>query len=154
MPRFNNIGYTTIDNNNVIFARRKIKTIENILSAKYNFNNKMGLTYRMRHYSSIVDNKEFFTLQTNGLLVSNNNFTSNMNRNVNFFNIDMVYTWQFAPGSFLNVVWKNSIFTFGELIERDYFKNFGNTLEADQNNNISLKVIYFLDYLDLKRKRS
>ena len=33
----------------------------------------------------------------------------------------------------------------------DYFKNFGNTLEADQNNNLSLKVIYFLDYLDIKK---
>ncbi len=154
MPRFNNIGYTTIDNNNVIFARRKINTIENILSAKYNFTNRMGLTYRMRHYSSIVDNKEFFTLQKNGSLVSNNTFTTNMNRNVNFFNIDMVYTWQFAPGSFLNIVWKNSIFTFGDIIERDYFKNFGNTIDAEQNNNISLKVIYFLDYLDLKRKKS
>lgn len=153
MPRFNNVGFTTIDsNNNIIFARRKINTIENIVSVKYNFTNRMGLTYRMRHYISTVDNKEFFTLQKNGLLVSNNIFATNMNRSVNYFNIDMVYTWQFAPGSFLNVVWKNSIFTFGDRIERDYFKNFGNTIDADQNNNISLKVIYFLDYLDLKRK--
>ncbi len=151
MPRFNNIGYTTIVNNDVIFGRRKINTIENILTLKYSFTNKMGLTYRMRHYISTVDNKEFFTLQTNGLLVSNNSFTANMNRNVNFFNIDMVYTWQFAPGSFLNIVWKNSVVTFGDIIERDYFKNVGNTMEADQNNNLSLKVIYFLDYLDIKK---
>ncbi|HET9434624.1 MAG TPA: DUF5916 domain-containing protein, partial [Chitinophagaceae bacterium] len=33
-------------------------------------------------------------------------------------------------------------------------KNFGNTMEADQNNNISLKVIYFLDYLQLKKKKT
>ena len=134
-----------------MLGRRKINTIENILTLKYSFTNKMGLTYRMRHYISTVDNKEFFTLQTNGLLVSNNSFTANMNRNVNFFNIDMVYTWQFAPGSFLNIVWKNSVFTFGDMIERDYLKNVGNTLEADQNNNLSLKVIYFLDYLDIKK---
>ena len=134
-----------------MLGRRKINTIENILTLKYSFTNKMGLTYRMRHYISTVDNKEFFTLQTNGLLVSNKTFTANMNRNVNFFNIDMVYTWQFAPGSFLNIVWKNSVFTFGDMIERDYFKNVGNTLEADQNNNLSLKVIYFLDYLDMKK---
>jgi hypothetical protein len=63
----------------------------------------------------------------------------------------MVYTWQFAPGSFVNVVWKNSIFKSGNIIERDYFKNLGNTLDTDQNNNISLKVIYFLDYLDIKK---
>jgi Domain of unknown function (DUF5916) len=112
----------------------------------------MWLTFRMRHYLSSVDNKEFFTLEKNGLLTANPSFTENMNRNVNIFNIDMVYTWQFAPGSFLNIVWKNSIFTQQQLIEHSYFKNFGNTVEADQNNNLSLKVIYFLDYLQLKRR--
>jgi Domain of unknown function (DUF5916) len=153
MPRFNNIGFTSIDNGSVIFARRKINTIENIMNVKYSFTNMMWLTFRMRHYLSTVDNKEYFTLQKNGTLTSNPSFNKNMNRNVNFFNIDMVYTWQFAPGSFLNVVWKNSIFTQQTLIEDNYFKNFGNTVEADQNNNLSVKVIYFLDYLQLKKKR-
>ncbi len=153
MPRFNNIGFTIIDTatNDVVFARRKRNTVENILSAKYSFTNKMGITFRMRHYLSTVDNKEFYTLQTNGLLVARPGFTDNLNKNVNIFNIDMVYTWQFAPGSFINVVWKSYIFKDGDIIERDYFKNLGNTLDADQNNNISLKVIYFLDYLDIKK---
>lgn len=151
LPRFNNIGFTTIAGDDVIFAKRKVNTIENVLNVKYSFTNKMWITYRMRHYVSTVDNKEYFTLQQNGKLLPNAAFAGNVNQNANFFNIDMVYTWQFAPGSFLNVVWKNSIFTFNRVIERDYFKNFGNTLDADQNNNISLKVIYFLDYLDLKK---
>lgn len=151
-PRFNNIGFTTIDDNgDIVFARRKRNTIENIIDLKYSFTNKMGITYRMRHYVSTVDNKEFFTLQANGKLTRNPDFTKNVNQNVNFFNIDMVYTWQFAPGSFINVVWKNSIYHFSNTLEPDYFKNFGNTLDADQNNNISLKVIYFLDYLDIKK---
>jgi hypothetical protein len=137
-PRFNNIGFTTIDNGTVIFARRKVNTIENILNVKYSFTNMMWLTFRMRHYASSVDNKEYFSLEKNGLLTSNPSFNKNMNRNVNFFNI--------------NIVWKNSIFTQQSLIEQSYFKNFGNTIEADQNNNLSLKVIYFLDYLQLKKK--
>lgn len=152
LPRFNNIGFSALDNGSVVFARRKVNTIENILNVKYSFTNMMWLTFRMRHYLSSVDNKEYFTLEKNGLLTANPSFNKNMNRNVNFFNIDMVYTWQFAPGSFLNVVWKNSIFTQDSFIEQNYFKNFGNTLESDQNNNLSLKVIYFLDYLQLKRK--
>ncbi len=151
MPRFNNMGFTMIDGADIVFARRKRNTVENILSAKYSFSNMMWITFRMRHYLSTVDNKEFFTLQKNGLLTAHPTFNKNVNQNVNFFNIDMVYTWQFAPGSFVNVVWKNSIFNFTNTLERDYFKNFGNTLDADQNNNISLKVIYFLDYLDIKK---
>lgn len=150
-PRFNNIGFTTISGNDVVFARRKVNTIENIVNVKYSFTNMMWLTFRMRHYVSTVDNKEFFQLQPNGKLQAFPGFNGDVNQNLNLFNIDMVYTWQFAPGSFINIVWKNSIQQFSRLVEPDYFKNFGNTLEADQNNNLSLKVIYFLDYLDIKK---
>ena len=150
-PRFNNMGFATVSGSESIFGRRKVNTVENILNLKYSFTNKMWITYRMRHYASSVDIKEYFTLQQNGKLAANTTFTGNASQNVNFFNIDMVYTWQFAPGSFLNVVWKNSIYTFDRAIQRDYFKNFGNTVDADANNNLSLKVIYFLDYLEMKK---
>lgn len=154
-PGFNSMGYSWSDGSEVIFARRKVKSVENILSAKYNFSNMMGINLRVRHYYSSVHNKEFFNLQQDdGSLVKNTSFNQNRDQNVNFFNVDMVYTWQFAPGSFLNVVWKNAVFDYKDIVERNYFKNFSNTMEADQNNNISLKVIYFLDYLQLKKKKT
>ena len=153
-PRFNNMGYAGTSNGDIIFAKRDVNTIENILGAKYNFTNMMGINLRIRHYYSSVDNKEFFTLQKNGSLISNPSFTENKNQNVNFFNVDMVYTWQFAPGSFLNIVWKNAVYDYKDIVEKNYFKNFGNTIDADDNNNISLKVIYFLDYLQLKKKKT
>jgi hypothetical protein len=154
IPQFNNIGYIYIENSNDInFARRKRNTIENILNAKYNFTNKMGITFRMRHYLSTVENKEFFTLKRDGKLLANPVFTNGIDQNVNFFNIDMVYTWQFAPGSFINIVWKNAVFNFDAEVEKNYFKNLDRTFEAADNNNISMKVIYFLDYLQLKKKK-
>ncbi len=153
-PKFNNIGYTWSGNvSEIIFSRRKVNSIENILSAKYSFSNKMGLNFRMRHYYSSVENKEFYMLKNDGKLETKSDFTQNLNRNVNFFNIDMLYTWEFAPGSFLNIVWKNSVFDYNNNVERNYFKNLNHTVEADQNNNISLKVIYFLDYLQLKKHK-
>jgi hypothetical protein len=151
LPRFNNMGFADTSGINVIIARRKVNTIENIVNVKYSFTNMMWVTYRMRHYVSTVDNREYFNLQQNGKLLPNSTFTDNVDQNLNLFNIDMVYTWQFAPGSFLNVVWKNSIQHFNRIVEPDYFKNVGNTVDADANNNLSLKVIYFLDYLDMKK---
>jgi len=152
-PLKNNIGYVYVPGSSDInFARRNRNTIENILSAKYNFNNKMGITFRARHYLSNVDNKQFYILQTDGSLKENPVFYNNRNQNFNLFNIDMVYTWQFAPGSFINIVWKDAAESFTGEVEKNYFKNFGNTIESDQNNNISLKVIYFLDYLQFKNK--
>jgi len=152
-PQTNNTGFAAFDptNGDIIFGRRNRNTIENILNFKYNFNSKMGLNLRVRHYWSKVDYKEFFTLLNSGDLQNNTTFHENVNQNVNFFNVDMVYTWQFAPGSFLNIVWKDASFSGNNLVEENYLKNFSNTISADQNNNISLKIIYFLDYLSLKK---
>ena len=153
-PRPRSIGFTTIlDDNSIVMALRKVNTINNVVNLKYSFTNKMWLTFRARHYSSVVNNKEFFTLQKDGSLESRAKLSDQLNRNVNFFNVDMVYTWQFAPGSFFNAVWKNATFHSSNLVDERYFDNLQNTLQADQNNNISVKVIYFLDYLQLKKKR-
>jgi hypothetical protein len=151
-PRYNNMGYAYVEGSSDInFAKRRVNTIEQILSTKYSFTNKMGITFRARHYLSTVENKEFYLLQPDGSLLTHTNFHPDANQNVNYFNIDMVYTWEFAPGSFLNIVWKNAAQSFTNDVEKQYFKNFGNTISGDSNNNFSLKVIYFLDYLKLKR---
>jgi hypothetical protein len=148
----NNLGYATQTADSIIFALRKRSTVENIFTVKYNFSNTMGLSFRARHYWSRVDNRKFFTLQNNGDINPSSATYNNANYNVNYFNIDMVYTWQFALGSFINIVWKNSIGTYDQDIAETYFKNFGSTLHAPQLNSLSLRVIYFLDYLSLKKK--
>jgi len=151
MPAYNDVGYTYIDaSTDINFAKRDVKTIEHIVSVKYSFTNKMGITCRVRHYVSSVDNKDFYLLQHNGSLIANAGFHPDANQNVNYFNVDMVYTWEFAPGSFLNMVWKNAAQDFSNQVEKQYFKNLGNTISQNSNNNLSLKVIYFLDYLKLK----
>lgn len=144
------MGFATFQNDEPIFALRNVKTIDNTLNLKYNFTNKMGLTFRTRHYASTVINKNFFTLNNDGSLTALNSTIEGTNRNVNFFNVDMVYTWQFAPGSFMNIVWKNNTVNVSSATEPTYFENLQNTLQTDQNNNLSVKIIYFLDYLQLK----
>ena len=152
-PQTRNVGFAAKTGSDIIFGNRDRNTIETSLRLKYNFNGKMGINTRVRHYWSKVDYNEFYTLRPDGELTPNATFNENVDQNVNFFNIDMIYTWEFAPGSFLNIVWKDEAFTGSNLVEKNYFKNFGRTIEADQNNNLSLKVIYFLDYLQLKRKK-
>jgi len=154
MPRFNSVGFATNEKDNILFGKRKVKTYENIFDVKYSFNNMMGLTFRLRHYNSTVDYNTYFTLvQKTGLLEPAPWFTGNANQNANFFNIDMVYTWQFAPGSFVNIVWKNAVSDFNNQVEDNYFANVNNVFSLNQNNNVSIKVIYFLDYLQLKKKK-
>ena len=84
----------------------------------------MGLTLRTRYYWSKVDPKQFYQLNEYGNLVSPAlPFTQNVNQNYNFFSVDMLYTWQFAQGSFINIVWKDIAETFSNRLEENYIKN-------------------------------
>ncbi len=162
-PFTNDAGYYTkyfenINNvqvfRDVVFSRRNRKTIENVLEAKYNFNNRSGITFRARHYASKVTQKQLYDLKSNGTLSPTiHTGIALRDQNFNIFNIDAVYTLQFAPGSFINIVWKEEGQLFNREVDNPYFKNFSNTLSQPQNNNFSFKIIYFLDYLDLKKWR-
>jgi hypothetical protein len=144
-------AYFTNDRDSIAMGLRNRRTAENTLDVKYNFNNMMGLTFRVRHYWSRVDFKEFFNLERDGSVTPLAAPVKNPDRNVNVFNIDMNYTWQFAPGSFINLNWKTATDLENKIIDENYFKNFTRTVETPQLNSFSVKVIYYLDYLDIKK---
>jgi hypothetical protein len=64
----------------------------------------------------------------------------------------------FIPGNLHPAV---SLISFGKIrlqvfddaVQYSYFKNFSNTVSASQNNNLSLKIIYFLDYLNIRSEK-
>ncbi len=152
-PQNDNTGFAGFEgpgNSVVVFGRRDIKQVENVLNFKYSFNSKMNINTRVRHYWTKVDYQEFFTLLGDGSLEKNTTFNGNVDQNYNVFNVDAVYTWQFAPGSFINLVWKNYTEDFNRVTDHTYFKNFSSTMKTSHYNNISFKVIYFLDYLQVK----
>ena len=65
----------------------------------------------------------------------------------------MLFRWVFFPGSELNLVWKNSIFTSDTKVNDDYWQTLNNTLKNGPINTISLKIIYWLDSQYLKNKK-
>ena len=72
--------------------------------------------------------------------------------NVNLFTIDMNYTWQIGPGSFVNVNWKTATELYDQLVFEKYYDNLKRTFNTPQQVTFSIKVIYYLDYLTLKGK--
>ncbi|MES2275643.1 MAG: DUF5916 domain-containing protein [Bacteroidota bacterium] len=158
MPRHNYAGFSTMDtvSNNPIFARRDVQTIENIFNVKYTFNNVAGLSFRLRHYWSKLNNKEFYDLAQNGDMVhlTSTNFDHAVDQNYNVWNIDMIYEWQFAPGSTLSLAWKSSALTNSNIANYGYINNFDNTFSQPKNNNYSVKVLYYIDYMSLKKKHA
>jgi hypothetical protein len=66
----------------------------------------------------------------------------------------LVYTWQVANGSFLNIAWQDEAF---ESVRRDYEQNYFTNIKRSFNvnnaNTVSVKLVYFIDYLSLKHKK-
>lgn len=120
-------------------------TLTNTIGVDYNFNTKMSLDFRLRHYWSWADYVDIKWLNTDGTLSSQNSYETNADINFNAFNIDMTFKWEFAPGSLLSVVWKNAIYNEQDEIGFSYLKNLTNTLKLDQTNSISLKLLYYID---------
>ncbi len=134
----------------IYFGRRDIMTISNILSAKYIFSTKTSLTLRARHYWSQAKYFSFYSLNDNGTL-SESDFIGGQDINFNAFTIDLQFVWYFAPGSEMSVVWKNAINTVGDELVHSYFTDLGNTITAPQSNSFSIRVLYYLDYLYIKK---
>lgn len=70
----------------------------------------------------------------------------------------MVYRWNFAPGSELNVVWKNQLFEESRLGDLDgytlpesYASNFNQMIEQGFFNSLSIRLISFIDYSRIKQ---
>ncbi|MCW3076978.1 MAG: hypothetical protein JWO32_1587, partial [Bacteroidetes bacterium] len=108
--RYDDIGFVNYNSftDTITFGRRNMQTVNNILSSVYKFTNKMSLSFRLRHYWSTALYKGYYALGQNGYL-TRYSYPNNHNVNFNAFNIDMVFFWQFAPGSELNIIWKNSL---------------------------------------------
>ncbi len=142
----------------IVFGGRNRIDITSAINFDYNITNRMGLTFRLRHYRSSINYLSFYKLNLDGSLSELNNYSgldengnSAYNINFNAFTIDLVYRWVFLPGSEINVVWKNSIFTSDDKVAENYFYNLRSTFNNGPTNSVSIKVIYWLDYLDAKK---
>ena len=156
-PRINYTGFSTLDSAGVnpVFALRNVQTIQNIFNVKYTFNNTMGFTIRVRHYWTKLNNSQYFDLAQNGALVNltSTAFNKNNNQDYNAFNVDAIYAWVFSPGSELSIAYKNSSLTNTQIARYGYITNLRDTFNQPQNNNFSVKMLYYIDYQSLRKKK-
>jgi hypothetical protein len=139
----------------VLLGRRQVSTFTNTLNANYTFTNRLSYTMRVRHYVSTVHYHDFARLGPDGREEALTTYQRNHDNSYNAFNIDAALVWWFAPGSQVSVVWKDATASFlqGNEATPLYFDNLTNTLNTPHNNNVSIKVLYYLDYLSLRGRR-
>ncbi len=147
IKRENNIAYVTdFGEDSVYFGMRQSPTWVYSLNANYIFTNKISLGFDLRHYWSRLkyDNQYYFLNEDGSLSEIDHNFQEE-DINYNAFTIDMVFKWNFAPGSWLTTVWKNTVDADGEMID-NYIDNVESMFKQSQVNSISLKLLYYIDY--------
>lgn len=150
-------GYATEVDGEPIFGERNRQIVTNSISANYTFDpfNVLALTFR--HYWDTVDyDYKVFTLLDNGRLSTDSGFnTDNIgdDPNINFstWNIDLSYSWQFAQGSFLTALYRNSLFNFDNLSQESYGESLNQLFDQPIQNTFSLRLQYFIDYNDAKK---
>jgi hypothetical protein len=152
-------GTPAFTSGNIVFGSRDRINTTNTIDLTYTMTNRMGITFRLRHYRSSLEYNYFYDLLENGQLISNTmtgldlNNESAYNTNFNAFTIDFVYRWVFQPGSEINIVWKNSIFSEDKIVDASYFNNLSNILDYSPMNSFSVKILYWLDYQSLKKRQ-
>ena len=157
--RFNrqnrNIGWVDFDeNNNTIFARRDRITYTNTFEGKYTINENMNFNLTIRHYWSYASNHDYLTLQDDGTLTENLLYNTNKNSNLNTWNFDLSYSWWFAPGSQISILYRNKSSLFSRDYSRQFESNFRDAIDNQNlSHSLSISVRYFIDYNSLKNSK-
>lgn len=138
----------------IVFGRRFIRNTNLNLSASYVFMRDMSVSLNGRHYWATGKYLGFYVLEEDGNLTDYINYSGFHDFSFNSFNVDLVYRWIFAPGSTLSIAWKQNILTESPVIEQNYFNDFKQTIRAPQYNSVSVRVLYYLDYLYVKKALS
>lgn len=157
--QYNDIGFVINDTSdmyieppqvNYIFARRNTNMITNVLSANYILSNKIDLSIKLRYHLDQVRNIEFKLLGDDGYLYQSE-YNGNHNINYTTWTSDIAFNWWFAPGSQISLVWKNGIDNESDILINHWNENLKESFSLAQQNSLSLKVIYYLDYLYLRK---
>lgn len=153
----NQLGYAFMreTNGEPIVGFRKNRDFTSVLSGIYNFAYRLNLTLRARHYWNKVNYASFHNVDNRGDLISRP-FISGQDDNVNVFNVDAFLTWDFRLGSRLILGYKNWLGS-DETIQlnsgqNNYLRNLGKTFDLRHGNEVTVRIIYFLDYNQLRRK--
>lgn len=152
-----NRGYADSTADAIIFGNRDRKTMINSITGSYSFNpfHTLNLTFR-KYWSTVLYDDNIYLLQENGRLLETDITFEDAgldDPNINFstWNLDLSYSWQFAPGSFLTALYRNQLFNYDSEAELNFTNNFDRLLKQPIQNSFSIKIQYFIDYNNVKK---
>ncbi len=149
------VGYDGIRADGIVMSYRDVEIMENQATIEYSFTANVNVNLRIRHYWSRVFHREYFEIQGAGTPIEttytgrNPDGSSIDDRSFNAVNVDGFFRWRFAPGSDVFVSYKTQSY-FAGILERGYLRNLGVFGQESVDNSLTLKVVYWLDYNEVK----
>jgi Domain of unknown function (DUF5916)/Carbohydrate family 9 binding domain-like len=147
-------GYVDNTEEDVFFGQRDVTSIENSITASYNFDPFKAIDLRFRNFWSTADYSDdiFFILNDDGTkeITPYDISENNPNTNFNIWNLDLSFRWRFAPGSEATLLYRNQIFNVTELATLNYTESLDNLFDQEKQHTVSLRVTYFIDYNNVK----
>ena len=148
------LGFIDRIDDDIIIGQRDMQNLENKITASYNFNSRQALNLSFRNFWSTATykDKKFFKLQDDGRLQDYNYDTSanDPNTNFNIWNLDLTYNWRFAPGSEAILLYRHQIFNRDAMADASLGDSFNTLFKQPIKHTLSLKIVYFLDYNEIK----
>lgn len=150
----NDVGWVNEESDgDIIMGKRDRTTMVNQLTADYVFDENTSINLIFRHYWSTADYNEYGVLQEDGSIFWLDDYNENYDVNFNAWNIDLTFTWWFAPGSQLTFLYRQAILSANDDPELAFGDNLQDLFSRPQQNNLSLRLIYWLDYNTLVHSR-
>ena len=156
--RINDRGFATFLDDEPIFGERNRDIVINSIRANYNFNSFNGLSLQFRHYWDTVLYDDFmYNLNPKGRLSENFDLPKtalDQSPDVNFstWNVDLNYVWQFAPGSFLTVLYRQQLFQNNDFANLDFSNSLDGLLNQNFQHTLSIRLQYFIDINTVKNQ--
>tara|TARA_B100000795_G_scaffold104061_1_gene76763 strand:- start:35724 stop:38147 length:2424 start_codon:yes stop_codon:yes gene_type:complete len=154
--RDNQFGYIDNTETDVFFGQRDLISIENSLTASFNFDPYKAINLRFRNFWTSVDYSDdiFFKLNDDGtkdIIDYEITQENDPNRNFNIWNLDLSFRWRFAPGSEASLLYRNQIFNSDNQATLGYTESLNTLFRQSMQNTVSLRVTYFIDYNNARR---
>jgi hypothetical protein len=147
----NSIGFVDKINDTIFMGQRDIRSFSNTLTMIYSFTNKAWLSLKVRHYWSNIIYNKYYDLKDDGKLGTYEAFPFVADQDFQMMNMDLSFKWEFAPGSQVSLVWKNLFSRRDDFGNDRYFGNFSEMMRLPHYNNLSIRFLYYFDFIYLKR---
>ncbi|MBI1315693.1 hypothetical protein GC167_02380 [bacterium] len=140
------VGFAGKQGDITVFGERNTRSDEFSIGSTYVFNPLINLGLNARYLRQTLIYDQLYALTENGDVEPISGNPSDYDLNFGSWNLDLRFSWWFAPASELVMLYRNSLLELNDRANTGLGEELQRLWSEPQNHNISLRLVYFLDY--------